>query len=293
MFEQALVCTDLSDGLHRLVHCVPNLACSGLKNVIFLHSVPVWGQSTRALLDEEKINVAKQKLAPALENIPDGMTVSVEVSSRPPVDAVREILKTHAIDVIIMGSALRTSLEKKLFGSISLEVARATDIPILLFRPQLLCTYTRDELALRCQHLWKHLLIPQDGSDNARYLVEQIEKYAVKRSPGSFEECMLVRVITDPVRDPVVMECRLKDAGEDLAKIQGQLEKLALRVSIEVRSGDPRLGILEAASEDDISAIAIATTHRQNFLEWLATRDITDEILHQLWFPLLFFSPKQ
>ncbi|MFM8299944.1 MAG: universal stress protein, partial [Microcystis aeruginosa] len=40
MFERALICTDLFDGLHRLVHCVPHLALSGLKQVIFLHSIP-------------------------------------------------------------------------------------------------------------------------------------------------------------------------------------------------------------------------------------------------------------
>jgi hypothetical protein len=27
-------------------------------------------------------------------------------------------------------------------------------------------------------------------------------------------------------------------------------------------------------------------------LEWLAVRRINEDILHQLWFPLLFFSPK-
>jgi nucleotide-binding universal stress UspA family protein len=292
MFDQALICTDLSDGLHRLVHCVPNLARSGIKRVIFLHSVSVWKQTTRALLDEENITLAKQKLAPALENIPDGMSVSVEVSNRPPVDAVREILKTSAIDVIIMGSALRTSLEAKLFGSTSLEVARATDIPILMFRPQLLRTYTRDELALRCEHLWKHLLVPHDGSDSARYLVQQIEKYAAERSPGSFEECKLLRVVTDPSRDPVVIDRRLKDARADLETVKAELEKLNVEVSIEVRHGDPVLEILDAADDDEISAIAIATDRRDNFLEWLGARRIGDELLHQLWFPLLFFSPK-
>jgi nucleotide-binding universal stress UspA family protein len=292
MFDRALICTDLSDGLHRLVHCVPNLAISGLKQVIFLHSVPAWEQKTLASVDEAKINAAKEQLAPALANIPDGMEVSVEISNRRPVDAVQQILEIHPVDVILMGSPLRSSIQEQLFGSTSLSVAKITSLPILLFRPQLLSTYTRDELALRCQHLWKHLLIPYDGSHNAQYLVEEIKKYAKNRAPGSFEECLLVSAIEDTTRDRTVIECRLKDARTDLEKVKAELESLGLQVLIQVRQGTPLPEILAAASEDDISAIAIATDHRNNLLEWLAARRVSEEILRQLWFPLLFFSPK-
>jgi nucleotide-binding universal stress UspA family protein len=292
MFDRALICTDLSDGLHRLVHCVPNLAISGLKQVIFLHSVPAWEQKTLASVDEAKINAAKEQLAPALANIPDGMEVSVEISNRRPVDAVQQILEIHPVDVILMGSPLRSSIQEQLFGSTSLSVAKITSLPILLFRPQLLSTYTRDELALRCQHLWKHLLIPYDGSHNAQYLVEQIKKYAKNRASGSFEECLLVSAIEDTTRDRTVIECRLKDARTDLEKVKAELESLGLQVLIQVRQGTPLPEILAAASEDDISAIAIATDHRNNLLEWLAARRVSEDILRQLWFPLLFFSPK-
>jgi len=134
MFERALICTDLFDGLHRLVHCVPHLALSGLKQVIFLHSipvweqptlaaVPVWEQPTLAAVDQGKIDAAKEKLSPALANIPDGMTVIVEISNRRPVDAVREILAHHSIDVILMGNPMRGAVQEKLFGSTSLAIA--------------------------------------------------------------------------------------------------------------------------------------------------------------------------
>jgi nucleotide-binding universal stress UspA family protein len=293
MFERALICTDLYDGLHRLVHCVPHLALSGLKQVIFLHSIPVWEQSTLASVDQAKINSAQEKLAPALKNIPDGMTVSVEISNRRPVDAVQEILAHHPIDVILMGNPMRGAVQEKLFGSTSLAIASITAIPLLIFRPQLLSVYTLDELALRCQHLWKHLLIPYDGSADAIYLIEQIEKYAQTCTPSSFDDCILVRVVENVSRDPSVTECRLNDARRELASVQARLEKLGLQVQIEVRQGTPVLEVLAAAADDDISAIAVATSHRSNLLEWLAVRRINEDILHQLWFPLLFFSPKE
>jgi nucleotide-binding universal stress UspA family protein len=293
MFERALICTDLLDGLHRLVHCVPHLALSGLKQVIFLHSIPVWEQPTLATVDQAKVDAAKQKLSLALENIPDGMTVSVEISNRRPVDAVQEILSHHAIDVIFLCHPMRGAVQEKLFGSTSLAIASITDIPLLIFRPQLLSVYTLDELALRCQHLWKSLLIPYDGSADAIYLIEQIEKYASTRTPDSFEDCILVRVVENISRDPSVTECRLNDARQELESVQARLEKLGLQVRLEVRLGTPVLEVLAVAADDDISAIAVATSHRSNLLEWLAVRRINEDILHQLWFPLLFFSPKE
>jgi nucleotide-binding universal stress UspA family protein len=191
-----------------------------------------------------------------------------------------------------MGNPMRGAVQEKLFGSTSLAIAGITDIPLLIFRPQLLSVYTRDELALRCQHLWKHLLIPYDGSSDAIYLIEQIEKYAQTRSPGSFEQCLLLRVVENISRDPGVTECRLNDARQQLESVQVRLEKLGLQVQSEVRQGTPVLEVLTAAEENDISAIAVATSHRSNMLEWLAVRRINEDILHQLWFPLLFFSPK-
>ncbi len=64
MFERALICTDLFDGLHRLVHCVPHLALSGLKQVIFLHSIPVWEQPTLAAVDQAKMS--PRQIAPTI-----------------------------------------------------------------------------------------------------------------------------------------------------------------------------------------------------------------------------------
>ncbi|GBF55867.1 hypothetical protein N0824_03753 [Microcystis sp. 0824] len=74
MFERALICTDLFDGLHRLVHCVPHLALSGLKQVIFLHSIPIWEQPTLAAVDQAKIDAAKEKLFGSTSLAIAGMT---------------------------------------------------------------------------------------------------------------------------------------------------------------------------------------------------------------------------
>ena len=66
-------------------------------------------------------------------------------------------------------------------GSTSNALARQTEQPLTIIRPQLITTYTKEELALRCQHLWRYLLIPYNDSKAANYLIEQIKKYAANR----------------------------------------------------------------------------------------------------------------
>ena len=178
MFQSCSICTDFTDGLYRLVDCVPNLAQSGLKKLVFFHSVPLWEEGEVPRVDEEKIEQAKQRLQKALENVPDNVDVQVEVLSGKPLDTIPRMLKKHPVDVIITGTPIRSSLEEKFFGSTSTGLAKLTTQPLHIIRPELITTYTLEELDLRCRHMWRYLLIPYNDSKTARYLIDEIKQYA-------------------------------------------------------------------------------------------------------------------
>lgn len=197
MFQHCLICTDFSDGLHRLVNFVPQLASSGLKRIVFFHSVSVWREGKAAGIDEEAIATAQAKLAKALESVPEGVEVKIEVPSGQPVETILRIVAQDKIDTILMGTSMRSSLEEKFFGSTSRELAKSTETPLLILRPQLISTYTQEELALRCQHLWRYLLIPYNDSEAARYLIQRLKEYAEKRPENSLQQCMLLWVVDD------------------------------------------------------------------------------------------------
>ena len=292
MFRNCLICTDFTDGLHRLVNFVPDLAQGGLQKIVFFHSVPLWEEGDVPRIDEEKVQAAKERLSVAIENAPPEVEVTVEVLSGKPNDTIPRILKKYPIEVILTGTPIRSLLQEKFLGSTSVALARQTEQPLTIIRPQLITIYTKEELALRCQHLWRYLLIPYNDSKAAKYLIEQIKKYAANRPENSLQKCMLIWVVDDPGRRAVLKEGHVQKAQEKLESTKAELEQLGLEVNIEVREGNPLQEILEAALVYDISAIAVGDDYRNQFLEWTAPSFASD-LLCRSWFPLLLFSPKK
>ena len=292
MFQSCLICTDFSDGLYRFIDCVPDLAQCGLNKIVFFHSVPLWEEGEVPRIDEEKVEKAKQRLQKAAENVPNGVQVEIEVLSGKPLDTVPRVLKNHPVDVIMTGTSIRSLAQEKFFGSTSAGLAKLTSRPLNIIRPELITTYTLEELALRCQHLWRYLLIPYNDSDTARYLIEEIKKYAKDRPENSLKQCMLMSVIDDSGRKSVLAEQRTKEAEASLASVKAELEELGIEVNTLVKVGNPLEEINMAALDFDISAIAIATDYRNNFLQW-TVRSFANDVMRSSWFPVLLFSPKK
>ena len=292
MFQSCLVCTDFTDGLYRLIDCVPNLAQCGLKKIVFFHSVPLWEEGEVPRIDEEKIQQAKQRLQAALNNVPSGVEVAVEVLSGKPLDTIPRVLKKHAIDVIMTGTPIKSLLQEQFFGSTSMGLAKITSQPLNIIRPELITTYTREELALRCQHLWRYFLIPYNGSKTARYLIEEIKKYAKERPEGSLQQCMLMSVVDDCGRKSILAEQRIAEAETQLTEVKGELEELGIEVNTLVKTGNPLQEITTAALDYDISAIALATDYRNSMLQW-TVRSFANDLMRSSWFPVLLFSPKK
>ena len=117
MFQSCLICTDFTDGLYRFIDCVPNLAQCGLKKIVFFHSAPLWEEGEVPRIDEEKVELAQQRLQKALESKTESIDVQVEVISGKPLDTIPRVLKKHQIDVIMVGSPIKTLAQEKVFGS--------------------------------------------------------------------------------------------------------------------------------------------------------------------------------
>ena len=293
MFQSCLICTDFTDGLYRLTDCIPNLAQSGLKKIVFFHSVPLWEEGEVPRIDEEKAQQAQERLQKALNDVPDGVDVEIEIISGKPLDTIPRALKKHQIDVIIMGSPIKTLAQEKVFGSTSAGLAKITSQPLNIIRPELITTYTREELALRCQHLWRYLLIPYNDSKTARYLIEEIKKFAQDRPPNSLQRCMLMTVVDDSGRRAsLAADQKVEDAEKTLSQVKAELEALDIEVNTLVRRGNPLKEIAMAALDFDISAIAIANDYKNSILQW-TVRCFANDVMRSSWFPVLLFSPKK
>ena len=292
MFQSCLICTDFSDGLYRLADFVPSLAAGGLKKIIFLHSVPLWEEGEIPRIDEEAIEKARDRFQHRLKTIPDGVEVKIEVPSGEPIDTVLKMAKTNQVDVIITGMQIRNLLQEKLFGSTTAGLAKACTTPLLIMRPQLISTYTREELDLRCQHLCRGLLIPYNGSNASKYLVQKVKQYAQNRPDNSLKECLLMWVVEEGGRREIPKDYQIEEAQKTLEPIKAELEQLGLQVHTEVRLGNPFAEILDAALEFDISAIATASDTMGKIIEFPA-RSFAGELMRRSWHPILFFPPQK
>jgi len=290
MFKRCLICTDFNDGLYRFASYVPSLAASGLNYIVFLHSVPYWQEGEIPHVDEEQVETAKKRLSHALENIPEGVEVKVEVPSGRAKDTIPRVIEQYNIDVVLTGTPVRSLLQEKVVGSTSLNLARATSAPLMILRPNHISVYTQQELELRCQHLWRSLLIPYNDSTAAQYLLNQIKGYIQQDSNCSVKECLLVWVIREGGRMPSqTIESRKQEAENRLAEVKSQLEHLGISVKTQVRVGEPFVEIINSVLAEDVSAIAVGSDDRSGLLQW-TTPSLAQELLRSSWYPLLFFS---
>jgi nucleotide-binding universal stress UspA family protein len=287
MFTQILICTDFSDGLHRLAHFVPSLEKAGVKQIVFLHTVALSDKGVIVRVDSAKIEQAQTRLAEAIGESRAGIEVKIEVQSGKPVDTILKVARTYQSQLIIVGSQSRSSITEKFVGSTMADLSRQTKIPLLVLRPQLIAAYTNEELALRCQHLFRSLLIPYNQSQVADNLIEQIKQLAQK--PGEYlQKCKLCWVLESSGRRDVPVKVSPQQAQETLSKIKADLEKLNLQVDTEVREGSSVATILDIAVMEDITAIAISSGTIGKLQEWLVS-SFAAEILRQSWYPVLFF----
>lgn len=290
MFQRLLICTDFSDGLHRLVHFVPSLAASGIEHLVFLHSIPFVDCEGPPRVDTKKLEQARERLDVALKDVPPGIDVQVEVESGRPVDLILRAVEEHAVDLILVGTPTRSLLAEKLFGSTTVELSQRLTVPLMILRPQLIATYTVEELDLRCRHLFRYLLVPYHGSETSKYLVQRL-KQKIQQSIA-LERLHLCWVVEGIRRRDVPVDYQLKNAQQELEAVAAELRTGRIVIDpVEVREGDPIVEILTAAQMSDVSAIVTTSSSTNKLLQW-SVPQFMDELLRRSWHPLIYFPPK-
>lgn len=287
MFRSALICTDFSDGLHRLVNFVPDLAASGIQKLVFFHNAPLLTEREIPRVDEDAVQAAQERLAPALDQVPDGLDVKVEIQSGRVTDNILRLAKQYHTDIIFLGMPSRNLLSERLFGSTTMELAQRCTTPLITLRPQLVSTYTTEELALRCRHLFRYFLLPHDGSEPAKYLVNTVKQHYTNHPQPTLERCLLYRVISQAGRRELRLENQVETAQAELDQVKADLESVGISAAAKVVEGDPIAEILKAAEEYDISAIAAASDGLGNQF----VQSFTGEVLRQSWHPVIYMPP--
>lgn len=287
MFRRLLICTDLKDGLHRLVHHLADLQVSGVEQVVFCHCVAFWKDGEIPHEDQKRIQEAHDRLDVALDQVPPGLDVHVEVLSGSMPELSLAMVEKYQPQLLILGSATRSFITEKLFGSTAIALAQRCHLPLLVLRPQLISAYRHDELALRCQHLWQELLIPFDGSESGTTVMEQLQPYLSQNHPPSLKKCWL-EAIVDSSNRRMPNQHKVEQAQATLAQVTTNLEAQGLEVVANIREGDAVQEVIEIACQHDISAIAIGYRRGDGLRDW-SIPSFSNEILRRSWYPVLLF----
>lgn len=294
MFQRLLVCTDLSDGLQRFATFVPQFAHAGVQHITLLHCVPLLQERSVPKEDSARVAQASSQLK-ALLPAETGIDVQVQVKSGRPIDLILHTAHTQHCDLIILGTPTRNALAEKLIGNTLIEVAKRADVPLLLLRPQIVVAFTAEELSLRCQHLFRDLLVPYDDSPTARFVIEQIQQIAQANQDHTIDKLHLCWAVEGLRRRDLPLEAELKTARTVLERVKANLDAANLGlepVTVEVRQGDPVLELFLASQTVDVSAIAISSDSLGKLSE-LSAPSFARELMRRSWYPLLYFPLKR
>ncbi len=295
MFKNCLICTDFTDGLQRIIHFVSSLKEGGFQQVTFLHSVPLWEEGEIPRVDKERMAEAKEKLAPASENIPEGMKVNIEVLSGNAADNILATVKKYEIDFIITGTPLSSSWQNLLFGSTTAKLTKRLNVPMMVLRPQLVSVYREEEIALRLSSLNDYWLIPYQNHEHDRDLLTKIKTCAIGKGSCNPPKCLLITVVEDVSRSKILMENHLHEAQTKLAKYKEDLESAGVEVETIVKTGNRLEEIFETAFTSNISAIAVANDREGNVIDRILNLTVgndSNNMLNCSWFPLIYFPLK-
>lgn len=200
----------------------------------------------------------------------------------------------NAVDLIVMTTHGYGGLERAWIGSVSDALVRSSAIPVLLTRPNEL------SLPVTAPPLFRHILIPLDGSTLAEQILEQAHTlgdyteadytllHIVETSAsGQFSFPSVGQdVYTEHVRaQQMEMRSYLEQVAERLRAKNCTVETY-VRVAKHVASA-----ILEVAQEHKADLIAIAT-HGRSGLSRLLIGSVADKIVRASTLPVCIYRPQ-
>lgn len=288
MFQKALISTDLEDGLYRLGCTIPSLVESGFTSITFFHNVPVETDRSVPKVDEDEVAAARNRLDGIVREVPEGTEVKVIVNGGRASSNILQQIELSGCEVVFLGMPTRNILSEKLFGSTTMRLVEQTPVPMMILRPQLVSTFTTEELSIRCRNLFQYLLIPYDGSEGSTEFLETLKARIRKSPPPDAHQYWLIWVVDDNIRRQWQGDLPVQEAQTRLEQAAETLRELNLKVETIVVEGDPLAEVLRAADRYDIGAIATSSRGIGGLLRW-SVPSFTREILRHSWHPVLYF----
>ena len=279
MFKKMLLCTDLSPAADAIIHCVEELKCVGMEEVILTHVIYVANTPglEEMLIEEARPVLERQK--EALEA--RGVKATVEMPFGLPAHALNETAEKHDVSAIVIGSHGKGILQATTLGSVSSKLLHQTRRPVLLARIALL---EEGKCQAVCRKLFARVLFPTDFSEAAERALDYLGKIALETGCP----VTVLHVIEEKDEDPADAQRREEDARFLLEAKKRRLETLgASGVNIDLVKGKPSEEIIGRSKEGNFSIIVMGGQGK-SLLKEVFLGSVANEVARFAEVPVLF-----
>jgi nucleotide-binding universal stress UspA family protein len=212
--------------------------------------------------------------------LPRGIHVTPIVRQGDPAQIISELAQERQVDLTVLTSHGRTGIVRMALGSVAADVARLSQIPTLLVRPEGQ-TFPDNGRAIPLT-----LLVPLDGSELAETAIEPAARIA-KTLRGAIR---LVRVVPAAVEHPDEQRERNREAYAYLTVFHDQLEAQGIITHRSIAWGKPAEQIAAEAQRHQVDLVVIAT-HGRTGMERVLKGSVTEAILHSMRLPVIVTHP--
>ncbi|MBI3743496.1 MAG: universal stress protein [Chloroflexi bacterium] len=216
-----------------------------------------------------------------------GVTTDVALSAGKPADEIVRAATGRGCDLICMTTRGRSGVGRWMLGSTADKVLHTTRVPMLLMRPA-------DSTAARTVQPIRRIVVPLDGSALAESVLPSVLELAKTMSVN----IALLRVVPSSAfamvgAKPRGVEPRgepspAASAADYLNRVAQRLQQQALKVTINITSGDTAGEIIDAARAEPGTLIAMCT-HGRSGVGRLVLGSIADRVVRQGGEPVLVF----
>lgn len=252
--------------------------------IVLVRAVPPPTSPPASQGTDKAVGEAEAYLTKLAHHASEGQTqVLVVARAGDPATTILAEACRHDADLIVMASHRRSAPGRLVFGSVSDEVVRRADVPVLVV-PGRGESWATSEV--------RRILVPLDGSERAEtalapaielteslnaalillHVVEPAEYFRVTEYPAGSSYLLGF----DGERGP----------DDDLSELARQLQRPGLSVNALVEGGDPVTTILAVAEEERVDAIVMAS-HGRGGLARLALGSVTEGVARRSTAPVL------
>jgi len=279
MLRKILVCSDLSPAADAIIHCVEELKCIGMEEVILTHVIYV---ANTPGLEELLIEAARPILERQKEALEaKGVKVTLEMPLGLPANTLDETAEKHDVSAIVIGSHGKGILQATTLGSVSSKLLHQTRRPVLLARIALL---EEGKCQAVCRKLFAGVLFPTDFSEAAETTLDCLGAIALETGCP----VTVLHVIEDKDDDPADAKRREEEARFLLEAKKRRLEALgAPEVHIGLVRGKPSEEIIGRSKEGNFSIIVMGGQGK-GLLKEVFLGSVANEVARFAGVPVLF-----